>query len=487
MSSTTEDRAAAGGQPSPAAATSVAADGRKLWHVGTLTYTTAGLVALFLWLLWGDFALSMRDRSAGPVMQLMLTTYGASDTVMALLLSALPPAIGMFAGPIISYKSDRYRSRWGRRIPFLLIPTPLAALGMILLAFSPHIGPAMMPFYSAVWAPVAGAIGLGSTEVTRNGAILVTISIAWTMFEVCAIAATAVLGGLINDAVPRPVLGRFYGLFRAISLGAGMIFNFWIIGIAETHFVAIFVSIGLLYGIGFSVMCLKVKEGDYPPPETMAHDHRAGGFFAAVRVYFRECFSKPYYLWVFGAMLLAMLTFIPFNTFAIPYAKSVDMDMKMYGKLITVSYLTSLIIAYPLGSLVDRFHAIRVGMVALGLYLLSVLYGMVFVHDARTFGVALVLHTVLSGTYFTASASLAQALFPRLQFAQFASAAGLVASAGTIALSIAIGPILDASGHDYRLTFVAGLILCALTIACMYVVYRHFMALGGPKHYVAPE
>ena len=33
---------------------------KKIWHAGTLTYTTAGVVLLFFWLLWGDFAWSMK-------------------------------------------------------------------------------------------------------------------------------------------------------------------------------------------------------------------------------------------------------------------------------------------------------------------------------------------------------------------------------------------------------------------------------------------
>ena len=36
--------------------------------------------------------------------------------------------------------SDRHRGRWGRRIPFLLIPTPIIVLSVVGLAFSPLLG-----------------------------------------------------------------------------------------------------------------------------------------------------------------------------------------------------------------------------------------------------------------------------------------------------------------------------------------------------------
>ena len=59
--------------------------GVKTWTVGTLTYTAGGLALLFFWLLLGDFALNLRDRSVGPVVQLFLKREGASDTAPRLL------------------------------------------------------------------------------------------------------------------------------------------------------------------------------------------------------------------------------------------------------------------------------------------------------------------------------------------------------------------------------------------------------------------
>src|SRR5690606_29629197 len=78
-------------------------------------------------------------------------------------------------------------------------------------------------------------------------------------------------------------------------------------------------------------------------------------------------------------------------------------------------------------------------------------------------------------------------LFPKLKFGQFASAAGIVGSLGSIGLGLILGPILDLTGNYYRLTFIMGLVLCLASIVLLYMVYTRFMALGGPKHYVAPE
>ena len=48
-----------------------------------------------------------------------------------------------------------------------------------------------------------------------------------------ALTANAVFGALINDVVPRELIGRFFGIFRAVSLATGVLFNSKIIGHAE--------------------------------------------------------------------------------------------------------------------------------------------------------------------------------------------------------------------------------------------------------------
>jgi MFS family permease len=98
-----------------------------------------------------------------------------------------------------------------------------------------------------------------------------------------------------------------------------------------------------------------------------------------------------------------------------------------------------------------------------------------------------VAHGVISGAYFTTSASLGQRLFPHSTFAQFASAAGLISAIVTIAVSPLFGKILDISGHQYRYTYLMSFILTALATLLMLVVYRQFVSRGGPKCYVAPN
>lgn len=455
----------------PAAAAQEPLSRGKIWTVGTLSYTTGALVILFFWLLWGDFAWSMRDRSVPSVLVLLFKKFGASDMVTGLLMGSLPSLMALLIGPIISYKSDRYRSRWGRRIPFLLIPTPIAVLAMVGLAFSPQLGELTHQWF-------------GNRSLGQNVTTLIMLGVFWTLFEFASITANSVFGGLVNDVVPQAVLGRFFAMFRALSLIAGIIFNYWMFGSAETHSMWIFLGIGLLYGLGFTMMCVKVKEGEYPAVEYPAEEK--AGFFAAALTYFKDCFSHSYYLWYFAAVTLASMAFGPVNSFSVYYAKSIDMDMGAYGKLMAITYTISLVLAYPLGALSDRFHPLRVSIAAIGIEVLAALWGGLYSYDVWSFSVAYVTHGVVAGMFFTASASLGQRLLPRARFAEMYSALTIVNCLAFVALSPLVGLFLDHVNHTYRYTFYIGLGLAVLALGALLVLHSKFMALGGPKEYQAP-
>lgn len=406
------------------------------------------------------------------VVQLLIKKFEASDMITGLLIGTLPNALGLVLTPVISYVSDRHRGRWGRRIPFLVIPTPIAALSMLGLAYSPSIG----EFLHHV---------LGRSSPGLNPSILIVFGVFWTIFEVATVIANAVFFALINDVVPKEVLGRFYGMFRALGLIIAMVFNYWLFGKAETHYTAIFIGIGIIYGVGFTTMCCKVKEGGYPPPPQP--DRTRGNWLAAVKIYFRECFSNSYFLWIYASLTLSWMAILTINLFNLFFAKSVEMSMDVYGKYLAATFLISFFLSYLLGILADRFHPLRLGIIGMALYAVVTLAGGLFARDAHTFGIALVGYGVVSGTWQTLTASLSMRLFPQSRFAQFESARGLITGLGLMLVGPVIGRLLDSTGHTYRYAYFASALLAVMALLTGLVVARKFAALGGPDHYIPPE
>jgi MFS family permease len=447
--------------------------GVKTWRVGTLTYTAGGLVALFAWLLWGDFTWSLKERSIGQVLQILLMKFGASDVLTGFLLGSLPAGIAMFLCPVIGYRSDRHRGRWGRRIPFILLPTPIVVLSMLGLAYSPEMG--------AWFHRLCGAHSLG-----LNASILSFLAFFWLMFAFSGLVINAVFGALINDVVPTAVLGRFYGAFRALSLAAGMLFSYWIFGQTEAHYAVIFIGIGLVFGGGLFLMCWKVKEGEYPPPPPAEEGRGVKGLYEATRGYMKSCFGSSYYLLIFVVLGSPAIAFMPFNLFSIFFAKSIHMSMDDYGKCNAMMYFISFLISYPLGALADRVHPIRLSIIGLAAYGLICLWGGFFVRDTLTFIVALMACGVVVGIWLTTTASLPQRLLPADKFAEYSSASGIVNCVSQIVIGPVLGIFLDYCGHVYRYVFFVAAGLTALCLWACLVLQRRFMRLGGPEHYVAP-
>ena len=445
----------------------------KLWHAGTLTYTTGGLMLLFFWLLFGDFSWAMRDRSVGPMASWYLSSIGVPSLVFAVLMTSFPQLVSLIFVPIISVHSDRCRSRWGRRIPYLLITTPIAVAGMLGLAATPFAASWLHGHFPDVSAWVVSTI---------------CFSIFWGLFEIATIAGGAVFGGLLNDVVPKEVIGRFQGMFRAISLLDGIIFNTWLMGYVPTYFAWMMLGIGVFYGISFMWMCFKVKEGDYPPPEPRKEGHsHFKNLLQELKDYFRQCFTNSYYLSVFLLLILGGGAFIPINTFAIPYSESLGITMETYGYAVAIIYSISLILAYPLGWLADIIHPLRLAIVTLFLYTAVSLYGGFFADNKTTFMAVYVLHGVISGSYFTGTASMMQRLYPFNKYAQFASASGMLSAPIFSVFGPFVGLVIDQSGGVFRYTFLLGGIVALLAaIVSLYVNYR-FVKLGGNKNYVAPE
>jgi MFS family permease len=447
---------------------------KRRWHVGSLTYTAGGLAVLFCWLLWGDFAWNMKERAITPVAQLMLRGFSAPDWLVGLLVGSVPCAIGMFLGPVVSVVSDRHRGRWGRRIPFLLIPTPVVALAMFGLAVTPPLG---------LW--IHGWLGVHSPG--EMACRISTFAFFWAVFEIATIIVNTLFSALINDVVPQAIIGRFFALFRAVSLIAGVIFNFYLMGKASTHYLEIFLGLGTLYGVGFMLMCFKVKEGDYPPPPPHARVHVRSRLVAPVVVYLKECFSKPFYLWFFLANTLGNLALGPVNTFAVFHARSVGMSDGLYGKSLALSYTISLVLSYPLGILADRLHPLRLGIFAMSLYVGVTVYGFLYATSVWPFFTAYVLHTVAAGTFLTGTASISQRLLPSSRFAEFHSAAGIIGSICYMILPPALGFFIQFMNHDYRYVFLLGGILALASVVAYTVLFLRFLKLGGDKAYVAPE
>jgi len=442
----------------------------KRWHVGTLTYTTVGLFGLFSLLLFGDFAWSLKERSVPDVFKALLKEYSSNATVLAGLTGALPALITMTLGPVIGAWSDRYRSRFGRRIPFLVATTPIIGLSMIGLAFSEPVGS---------WINTT----CGGDVEQRGTAIILTMAVCWTVFEASTIIGNALFIALINDTVPRPVIGRFFGVFRIFSLivGAGFFWCFFDNGLLSIYR-PILLSIAGAYVIGFLILCWGVREGTYPDPPARSTLPAT----ARINAYVRNCFSVRFFAMLFIVFGVATISFMPINVNSFNAKDQFGVDKSGYGHALAITYIISMVLAFPLGWLADRFHPMRTGLVALATYAVVMLSAWFAVKDPASFTLFFIAHGVLSGAFFTSTAALLLMLLPRARFSEYAAASAALTALMTVVLTMSMGGILDLLGRDFRIIFLGGGLVAGLAAVGWLFLMRGFNQLGGIKNYAPP-
>src|SRR5439155_3167719 len=228
---------------------------------------------------------------------------------------------------------------------------------------------------------------------------------------------------------------------------------------------------------------LLVKEGEYPPPPPPPTEGGPlGRFFDALAAYFRECLSKPYYLWFFLSFLLAHMAFPPINLYSVYFSQSVGMSDTRYGHYSTLQFACSLAQAPLVGWLADKVHPLRLTIAALFLYALTTGLAFVFVHDARTFAAAHVICGTCSGFWLTATAPLGPSLLPKLKFATFASVLIVASSVAQGVTSPIIGAIVTYLNHgkpplqrDYHVMYLWACIFITLSMLVTLIVHRYFM------------
>ena len=299
-----------------------AAAGRTpaLYTIGTLSYTKRALIMLFVWMLWGDFCFWMMEALTPTLLPLMLKNHNANNLTIGLLVGSLPSLLNFIINPIVSTSSDRTRSRWGRRIPYLLFSSPFVVFFLILLGWSDSIG---------AWIHNL-AFGPGGSPAKT---IIVVIAIFAIAYQVFNLFIASVFYYLFADVVPTQFLGRFMALFRVAGTCAGFVFNLLVLPHADTHLPWIFTIVALVYLVSFLLMCFHVREGEYPPPEPV----RNRSPFGFVSVYVKECFSIPFFLVYFLVMALNNASTVCRSMFNLLFAtKELHISLEQYGFIIAV-------------------------------------------------------------------------------------------------------------------------------------------------------
>lgn len=438
-------------------------------------------------MIFGNFASVLADTVVPSIMPLKFKSLGTSNLMIGLFASSIPSFLAVFMNPYISFKSDRYRSRWGRRIPFILWTLPPLCLSLVGLAFGEDIIKFLSPHIQAItdYSPIAIA-------VATLGALLVLV-LFFDQFN------NAVFAGLFNDVVPTPVMGRFMGTMRIVGSSVGFLYNYFIFQYAESHMREIFLGAAALYFFGVGIMCLFVKEGEYPPPTK--EEKKASSGLRGVKSYFRESFCHKFYWTKFSYTACGGMAYAGIGAFMVFFYREMGLGLGDIGK---VSAITSLVVigtAYFGSIFIDRWHPLRILTYSAILSVVYTISNFVWLFITISPTPFFWLHMMGAGLIGAFSNSVSYVaglpfdmrLHPRSRFTQFCSAQTLLRSLCTIFGGVLVGLYFDVlksyfpgSDYAYRFWFVWVVFWNVASACFIYSLYRQWQALGGDKHFHVP-
>lgn len=471
-------------EPAPVAA---AATDPNRFKVGTLTYTRASLITLFVFLLWGDFSFTLMETLVPNILPLKFNAIGAPNWVLGLIVTTIPNIMTAGINPLISVRSDRFRSKWGRRIPFLAGATPFLVFFLVLLGYAEPIGR---------WIQAA-ILGGRFSETT---VLIVVIGVFMVCFQFFNLFIVSVYYYLFNDVVPHAFLARFMALFRIVGGAAGAGFNFFLLKYANSHMQEIFLAAGLLYLVAFLVMCWKVKEGNYPPPPPYIGEKT--GFVAGLRTYADECFTHRFYWYFFLANSSVAMTWVSGSYTLLYQTQYLGLDLGFVGKVSGICGMIGMVLLYPAGILADRVRPIRVLLIVTCIQICLAPLGITFAMIRPSLSMETVTwcYLVLSaiglplGTlYAAAELPTLMTLFPKSRYGQFCSANALVRSLALIVGGTLCGVFLDlvrklhpAPEYCYRFLSVWNFTFQSCSCLFLFLLYREWKKLGGREHFKPP-
>jgi hypothetical protein len=309
-----------------------------------------------------------------------------------------------------------------------------------------------------------------------------------------------------NDVVPQAFMARFLGLFRVVGSLAGMLYSYFLYERALTHMRVIFLGVAALYFVGFTIMCLGVREGRYPPPAPLAG--KRGNpwlrLYQAIRTYVRECLSDRIYCYFFLHNIFWSLAGAC-ALFSVFLSLSLGLTLSQLGKLSAVVAFASLVLNYPAGALADRIHPLRmmlwmkIALVCIAPLNLVWLFGPFSPQTAfRIMIVLSIVNLPLGLIYVAVLLPMQMRILPKERFGQFCSFNAICQAAVGIGASLAVGQFMramrrlfpdDVWGTDYCYRMIPIWNIPFLTIGLVFMVllFREWNRLGGAEHYIPPN
>ena len=481
---------------------------------GTIQYTIPKLIVVFVWLFVGFFVFSVCTQLPAKMLPVQFLTHmggGVSDTANQLIITTIGGILNITVCPYIGFVSDRKRSKWGRRIPYILYALPFISLALFLFAFTDVIGEWLVKI--SPWT--------SANPITMT---LIAIGIVMFLFQFFFMYVGSVICYLANDTIPPKYFGHYSAVIQIASNAGMFLFNFFIYRHAQdmTAFRYIFIGGMILYTVGTLLMCLNIKETEYPPMEGEEELQGKSGspldhfrkLFSGIGIFFRESFSHRLYIYRYLLTTFQILTYGAIAAFIFFLRNDMNVEVKHMGMVdgyLNIIALVGFFLAlFVLSTLVGRWHPVRIAIYTyvFGLalvildarWLLGTLTPQVYIYSSAILAVGKLLSSTITGL---AGGAFEMLTFPKSRYGSFCSMQAVIRATTVTIASVLLGLGMDwiaqritgetfwfnhvvRGGSHYRLVVIWQVAMTIPASILSVMIYREWTKLGGYTGYKAP-
>ncbi len=257
---------------------------------------------------------------------------------------------------------------------------------------------------------------------------------------------------------------------------AGFVWNFFFLGLGEHHMKSVFVGVSLFCLVFYLVSTWQVKEGEYPPPDK----HKKGGVFAPIRAYVVECFSEPYFLWIFLGFALYQLNNLSgqYRSFYLHYELGMSLDS--IGKVGGLSQMLCLVFGFSIGSMTDKLNPVRLMAPTLLIWGILSMASFFFVRGPWSYLVVSAIGGLVVFAYGVITAAFTVQVYPMEKLGQFCAASAITQQLVCNLTSPFMGALFDFTSNRVAFLWSA----CCLFASAL--VFRKVQRNWQARHGHAP-
>lgn len=419
-------------------------------RIGTLKYTRLGLVVLFGILYIGVFTMAGANLVIPNLVPIFLKQQNLSNAVIGILIGSIPAIINVVVNPVVSVYSDRTRTRFGRRAPFMYIGITGVSGTLIAIGILTWSAPGLLRHISGLLTPAQFIIAV------------MAFFMIW--FQVFSNLGLSIFYYFCTDVVPGRLIGRFMAIFMLFNSAGAFFFSYFMMPIAEKHMPWVFILEGVFLLMAFSLIFFFVREGKYPVPIVKK------GFVAETWRFFRECFGVRFYVLVFLGFAINDVSTLCRGFFSALYARELGISLAEYGKILSICAIICAALTIPLGLVIDRIKPFRIYILGAILIVITNTVGFLMVKDARTFTWIVLGNAVVYTFQMASQLPSFVALFPKERYGQFSAANAIFSTALMAFFSYCGGVFIDFMG-DYRYMFLWDAVFTAVGLIILGFVY----------------